>query len=303
MPDLAAVVNDQSELDQAVDMARDALQEIVAPGTGNSASLKRGILRSALLYFARHGGGQLADFVGLLADLPVEAGGDISNAAKRAQEMADSLRAEMLSNPLLRINGTALDPALLFGVHRASQQTRISVINLSGLPGLSAQQQFLNQLAMTLFTWIKKNPAPAEQPIRGLLVIDEAKDFIPSLGTTPCKANLLRLVAQARKYGLGLVFATQAPKSIDHNIIANCTLQFYGRANSPAAIEVVQEQLRLRGGTGQDVARLERGQFYATAESVNPPVKVQAPLCLSHHAATPLDEKDVLARARASRDI
>ncbi|MFZ4658993.1 MAG: helicase HerA domain-containing protein [Caldilineaceae bacterium] len=300
LPDLAAVVNDQSELDQAVDMARDALQEIVAPGMGNSASLKRGILRSALLYFARHGGGQLTDFIGLLADLPAEAGGNISNAARRAQEMADSLRAEMLSNPLLRIHGVALDPALLFGVDGVRQQTRISVINLSGLMGLAAQQQFLNQLAMTLFTWIKKNPAPSVQPIRGLLVIDEAKDFVPSLGATACKANLLRLVAQARKYGLGLIFATQAPRSIDHNIIANCTIQFYGRANSPAAIEVVQEQLRLRGGAGQDVARLERGQFYATAESVNPPVKVQAPLCLSYHAPTPLDEGEVLARARAS---
>jgi len=301
LPDLAAVANDTSELDQAVDMARDALQEIVAPGAAASALLKRGILRSALLYFAQHGGGQLADFIALLADLPAAASGEISNAPKRGQEMADSLRAEILSNPLLRISGAALDPALLFGVNGSAAQTRISVINLSGLMGLSAQQQFLNQLAMTLFTWIKKNPAPPDRPIRGLLVIDEAKDFVPSLGATPCKANLLRLVAQARKYGLGLIFATQAPKSIDHNIIANCTIQFYGRANSPAAIGVVQEQLRLRGGSGQDVARLERGQFYATTESLNPPVKVQAPLCLSHHAATPLDEGEVLARAVASR--
>lgn len=299
LPDLAAVASDKGELDQAVDMARDALQEIVANGYASTASLKRGILRSALLYFAQHGGGQLPDFVRLLADLPPAASGNISTATRRAQEMADSLRAEMLSNPLLRQQGTVLDPALLFGL--GGTQTRISVVNLAGLVGLSAQQQFLNQLAMTLFTWIKKNPAPADQPIRGLLVIDEAKDFVPSVGSTPCKANLLRLVAQARKYGLGLIFATQAPKSIDHNIIANCTIQFYGRANSPAAIDVVQEQLRLRGGSGQDVARLERGQFYATSESVHPPVKVQAPLCLSHHAVTPLDEGEVLARAVNSR--
>ncbi|MEZ4870257.1 MAG: DUF87 domain-containing protein [Caldilineaceae bacterium] len=297
LPDLAAVAGNPSELDQAIDMACDALEEIVASGTSHTASLKRGILRSALTYFAHNGAGDLAAFVDLLADLPPTAGAEITQATKRSQEMADSLRAEMLVNPLLRQQGAVLDPALLFGVGVTTKQTRVSVINLAGLLGLNAQQQFLNQLAMTLFTWIKKHPAPADAPIRGLLVIDEAKDFVPSLGSTPCKANLLRLVAQARKYGLGLIFATQAPKSIDHNIIANCTIQFYGRANSPAAIEVVQEQLRLRGGTGQDIARLERGQFYAATESLNPPVKVQAPLCLSHHAATPLDESEVIKRA------
>lgn len=301
LPDLAAVAADHEELNQAVDMARDALQEIVAPGNSNPAKLKRAILREALLLFSQRRGGRLGEFVELLADLPDAASGNIRDATRLAQQMADSLRAEILSNPLLRQQGTALDPALLFGLGDATGQTRISVINLASLVGLPAQQQFLNQLAMTLFTWVKKHPAPADRPIRGLLVIDEAKDFVPSLGSTPCKANLLRLVAQARKYGLGLIFATQAPKSIDHNIIANCTIQFYGRASSPSAIDAVQDQLRQRGGSGQDVARLERGQFYASSELLNPPVKVQAPLCLSHHAATPLDEGEVLARAVAFR--
>ncbi|TVP67733.1 MAG: ATP-binding protein, partial [Leptolyngbya sp. LCM1.Bin17] len=183
----------------------------------------------------------------------------------------------------------------------ASSQTRLSILNFIGLPGLPQQQQFLNQLAMTLFTWIKKNPAPADQPLRGLLVIDEAKDFLPSRGSTPCKSSLIRLAAQARKYGLGLIFATQAPKSIDHNIIANCSTQFYGRANSPAAIDVVRDQLRQRGGQGDDIAQLERGQFYVASEAINPPVKMVAPLCLSYHPPSPLDELEVLVRAQRSR--
>ncbi len=301
LPDLAAVANDKNELNEAVEMASDALQDLVATGNSHTTKLKRAILRPALLLFARQGGSQLADFVRLLSDLPVAASGGITDAPKLALHMADSLRAAILSNPLLRQPGAALDPALLFGVGQAGGRTRISVINLSGLVGLPAQQQFLNQLAMTLFTWIKKNPAPPDRPIRGLLVLDEAKDFVPSLGSTSCKANLLRLAAQARKYGLGLIFATQAPKSIDHNVIANCTIQFFGRTNSPNAIAVVQSQLQLRGGMGKDIAQLERGQFYAASESLNPPVKVQVPLCLSHHAATPLDEGQVLARAVATR--
>src|SRR5437879_10877951 len=44
----------------------------------------------------------------------------------------------------------------------------------------------------------------------------DLKDFLPTVSTTPCKDNLMRLAAQARKYGLGLVLATQNPKDLDY---------------------------------------------------------------------------------------
>jgi hypothetical protein len=301
LPDFPAVVNDPDELNQAIDMARDSLEEIVASGKSESAKKRRGVLRSALEYFAQNGSGSLEDFATLLSDLPMEAGGGISDPQKKAQEMADLLNAEISNNPLLRQSGVSLDPAALFGLSGANK-TRISVINFFGLAGLPQQQQFLNQLAMTLFTWIKKNPAPVDRPLRGLLVIDEAKDFVPSGSSTSCKASIIRLAAQARKYGLGLIFATQAPKSIDHNIIANCSTQFYGKANSPASIQVMQEQLNQRGSSGQDIPKLQTGQFYAVSERLTAPVKILAPLCLSYHPPTPLGDMEVMQRAIESRN-
>ena len=300
LPDFAAVASDRDELNQAIDMARDSLQEIVASGKSATAKIRQGVLRSALEYFAKEGGGSLEDFAVFLTELPSEAGGGIGSAEKRAREIADLLNAEMANNPLLRQSGSALDPAILLGLSSAGK-TRISIINFIGLPGLSAQQQFLNQLAMTLFTWIKKNPSPVNRPLRGLLVIDEAKDFVPSASSTSCKASIIRLAAQARKYGLGLIFATQEPKSIAHSIIANCSTQFYGRVNSPAAIEVIHAQLSQRGGSGQDVAQLEQGQFYVASEALTKPTKILAPLCLSYHPPTPLDEGEVMRRAVVSR--
>lgn len=299
LPDFTAVRGDADELEQACNMARDSLQDIVAPGSTVAAKLKKGVLKSALLYFAQYGSGNLEDFIELLSDLPEEASGDIDKAAKKASDMANLLRAELANNPLLRQSGTSLDPSVLLGL--GTDKTRISVLNFIGLSGLESQQQFLNQLAMTLFTWIKKNPAPANSPIRGLLIIDEAKDFIPSQKNTACKASIIRLAAQARKYGLGLIFATQSPKSIDNNIIANCTTQFFGRASSPAAIDVVRSQLQLRGGSGEDIPKLRAGQFYATSEELNPPAKIKAPLCLSYHASTPFGETEVLKLAEQSR--
>jgi hypothetical protein len=111
----------------------------------------------------------------------------------------------------------------------------LSVANVREMlrAAMPLQQRLVNRLAMALFTWIKKNPAsggPGQ-----LMVVDEAKDFVPSKGGVASGASLIRLTAQGRKYGLGLVFATQAPKSINHNVIANCATQVYGRASSPAA--------------------------------------------------------------------
>ena len=301
LPDFSVVLNDFDEFNQAIDMARDSLQDIVAPGKSKGAKIGQGILRNALEYFAQNNGGSLEDLAELLAELPIEAGGNISNSQKKAQEMADLLQAEISNSPLLRQSGTSLDPAVLLGLSDSSR-ARISILNFFGLTGLPQQQQFLNQLAMTLFTWIKKNPAPANRPLRGLLVIDEAKDFVPSGSSTACKASIIRLAAQARKYGLGMIFATQAPKSIDHNIIANCSTQFYGRANSPTSIQVIQDQLSQRGSNGRDIPKLQRGQFYAVSESFTAPMKILAPLCLSYHPSTPLDDTEVMQRAIESRN-
>lgn len=296
IPDFAAVAQEPDELEQTIAMTASTLAGMAGRGADNKASA---ILSAALRVFAQQGGGDLTTFLDVLADLPEEASLKISTARKVATALSDSLRAAVQTNPLLRQEGEPLDPGVLFGL--GSPRPRVSVLSLVGLPGLDAPLQFVNQLAMTLFTWVKKNPCPSDRPLRGLLVLDEAKDFVPSQGSTPCKESLIRLAAQGRKYGLGVVFATQAPKSIDHNVIANATTQFYGKASSPAAIDTVEEQLRVRGGTKFDVARLPSGRFYLAGKGMAAPIKIAMPLCLSHHPASPPDEADVLLRAAASR--
>jgi len=303
LPDLAAVVDNRDELNEAIAMARDALQPIVATGRSAATQTKLGVLSAALEYFANQGGGNLSKFVDLLADLPPDAGGGITDAEKHATKMADALRAQFQIDPLLKQEGAVLDPAELFGLENPNGKTRVSVLSFIGLQGDEQQQQFLNQLAMTLFSWIKRNPAPNDQALRGLLVIDEAKDFVPSKGTPACKASLVRLAAQARKYGLGLVFATQAPKDIEHTVVSNCFTHIYGQANSPAAIEAIKTQLQQKGGSGSDIGKLGRGRFYFYSDGVvQAPTKMAASMCLSHHPAAPLGQDDVMKRARQSKD-
>lgn len=299
IPDLAAVVDDPDELNAALSMVVSSLASIVAPGSGRGNQVALGVLMGALSYFARQGGGSLPGLIALLRDLPPEAYEGFEKGDQIARKMSELLLAESKMNPLLGQTGTELDPRTLLG-SRTPGKTRVSVINLSGLQGESARQQFVGQLSMTLFSYIKKHPAK-DQPLLGLLVIDEARDFVPSTKSVPGKDNLIRLVAQARKYGLGILFATQAPKSIDHQIIANCATQFYGRASSPAAIETVREQIKLRGGSGSDIATLTRGVFYTYTEGMKSPARVATRLCLSAHPPSPPNELEIIERAQRSR--
>ncbi|MEW4568229.1 DUF87 domain-containing protein [Tautonia sp. JC769] len=304
LPDLAAVADDGDELESAVAMAAAALEPIVCPGNSQKSQKKRGVLHHWLRRFARQGGGRLDAFISLLNDLPIDGGLGVNQEPELGAEMADALKVAIATNPLLRSQGTPLDPAVLFGDDRPSEKVRVSVLNFIGLANLEAQRHFLNQLAMTLFSWIKLNPNPGSRPLRGLLVLDEARDFVPSVKASACKDSLIRLAAQARKYGLGLVFATQNPKDIDNKIIGNCSTHFYGKASSPAALDVIQEQIKLKGGGGQDVAQLPKGRFYVHNADLGlkAPVKVAIPNCLSEHPRNPLDEAQVLQKAAASRD-
>lgn len=299
LPDLAKLVSDPEELEAALSMVVSSLGGIVAPSTGRNNPAAIEVLLGTLRYFAQHGGGQLKDLIALLGDLPPDAYAGVDHGDQVGRYISEQLLNETKLNPLLGLAGTRTNPQVLLGTPNPGR-TRVSVINLNGLPSERARQQFVEQLAMTLFSYIKDHPA-RHRPLLGLLVIDEARDFVPATRSVPGKESLLRLVPQARKYGLGILFATQAPKSVDQQLIASCATHFYGRVSSPAAIETVREQIRRRGGSGGDVATLMPNVFYAHAEGMSSPVRVAPLPCLSAHPTTPPGELDIIQRAQRSR--
>ncbi len=303
LPDLTATLDDPAELESAITMVSGALAEILKLGTSAKEQNKRGILRKSLRFYVEQGGIGLLKYIELLADLPPQAALGIDREASLARELSDRLRVLEEIDPMISDAGEVLDPAILFGDDAPRRNTRVSVINLGSLGTLETQQRFVGQLATTLFVWIKKHPKPPGRTLRGLLIIDEAKDLVPARSSTPCKESLVRLAAQARKYHLGVVFATQNPREIDNAIIGNCSTQFYGKASSPAAIQTIREQLAARGGSGEAIGRLEKGVFYVfnADAGMRAPEKVSIPLCLSHHH--PLDGDEVLQRATESRRL
>jgi DNA helicase HerA-like ATPase len=127
--------------------------------------------------------------------------------------------------------------------------------------------------------------------------MDEAQMLAPSQSSTASLYSTIVLASQARKYGLGLLFATQAPKGLHNQITGNATTQFFGRLHSPAQIAAANDMARAKGGTLGDIGGLGVGQFYVTSEKFGFR-QLRSPFCLSHHPASPLRDEEVLDRAR-----
>ncbi|RZQ63382.1 ATP-binding protein [Amycolatopsis suaedae] len=295
LPDFAGVRDDADEFAAAVEAAVASLVPHAGVTGGTKAAMRgRAVLREALTHYARGGERSLSGFVDVLAALP-EGVSQLATATTMATDLAETLRAAMVNDPLLGGAGEPADPAVLL-TPAGGKRARISVISFVGLPSEEQRQSFVSQLQLEVFAWIKRNPA-VDRPLGGLFVMDEAQTIAPSGTWTASTQSTILLASQARKYGLGLLLATQAPKGVHNQIIGNATTQFFGRLNSPAQIAAANEMARAKGSTVGDISQLERGQFYVTGENFGfRPMR--SPLCLSHHPPSPLRLEEVLDRAR-----
>lgn len=295
LPDFASVLDDTDEFNEAVETAVASLiPRAKLDGTSRKAHHGRAVLREAVTFYGRRGKTGLRGLIDLLSELPEDVS-SIEGSDKIAAALAQDLTAAMVNDPLFGGTGTPVDPGLLL-TPSAGRRARISVISFIGLPSDAQRQGFVNQLQMALFSWIKRHPST---DLGGLFVMDEAQTFAPSGATTLCTRSTLALAAQARKYGLGLVFATQAPKGLHNQIPGNATTQFFGLLNAPTQITAARELARAKGGDVPDVSRLRSGEFYVAVEGATFR-KVRTPLCLSHHPGSPLTTEEVITRANTT---
>jgi hypothetical protein len=295
LPDFASVVDDHDEYHEAVESAFASLEpRALISGKTPKANSSRAVLRQALQWYGRGPSTTLEGFLEVLADLP-DGISVMSGAHKLAAELGENLRAAMVNDPMFGGDGTPVDPGALL-TPSAGYRARVSVISMIGLADGAQREGFVNQLQMALFAWIKRNPA-GDRPLGGLLVMDEAQNFAPSGRATASTQSTLALSSQARKYGLGLVYATQMPRGLHNHIPGNSATQFYGLLNSSTQIAVAKEMARVKGGYVPDISRLRAGNFYAALEG-NAFQKITAPWSLSQHPHSPLTTEEVLELAR-----
>ncbi|MEW2016348.1 DUF87 domain-containing protein [Rhodococcus sp. NPDC076796] len=296
LPDFAAIRDDNELFKSAVESAYAALSPRSATGTSNRAVHGRAVLKDALRWFGRGSSGSLNDFIELLSDLPDDVSA-LDDAGTLARGLAQNLKAQIAIDPMFGESGTPADPGELL-TPAPGFKARVSIINLAGLQSDVQREGFVNQLEMALFSWLRKNPS--EKPLGGLLVIDEAQNFVPAGKQKISSESTIALISQARKYGLGMVFATQAPKGLDNKIPGNASTQFFGKLTAPAQTQAAEEVAKSRQSSMDGIGRLPAGTFFASVEGVDGGrfKKIKTPMCLTHHAASAPTEDDVIEMAR-----
>jgi len=296
LPNLTGPFPEKHDRDQVVQVAVAGLLPLAVQK--RNPTVEKAILTKVVEWLTRqpqHGGSELERLIAALRDLPGETFQGYLNERKLAAGMADQIKATSVADPLYGGQGEDLDPAKLFGV--GVPRPRISILSLFAMPDINTQARFIGQLASELFNWIRRNPTPAGSEVRGLLVLDEAARFLPR-NNAESKAGLMLLAQQARKYGLGLVLATQNPMDLDYNATANFATQLFGTANANQVVKFIKEAMEQRGLRGMDPGKLKTGEFFCATPSISQPICLRGAMCLSAHPNNvQLSDDDIVARA------
>ncbi len=115
------------------------------------------------------------------------------------------------------------------------------------------------------------NPQAEQDLLRLFFYIDEVADFLPiHPNNPPSKKLLMTLLRQARKYGVGIILATQSPGSIEYKALDNINTLLIGKIptkqssikinnlispyleNNPVKLEQIMTKIR----------KLEPGEFF-----------------------------------------
>ncbi len=145
--------------------------------------------------------------------------------AKLAAELNNILAAPSFQAWL---NGEPLDIQKM--LYQSDGRPRVSILYLAHLS--EAERQFVMTLLLeNIISWMRTLSGTTS--LRALLYIDEMFGYFPPYPfNPPTKTPLLRLLKQARAFGLGLILATQNPGDLDYKGLSNTGTWFIGRLNT-----------------------------------------------------------------------
>ena len=86
---------------------------------------------------------------------------------------------------------------------------------------------FVSLLLNEVVRWMRAQRGTTS--LRALVYFDEIFGYLPPIANPPSKAPLLKLLKQARAFGIGLTLATQNPVDLDYKALSNCGTWMLGR--------------------------------------------------------------------------
>jgi predicted transcriptional regulator len=184
-------------------------------------------------------------------------------AKKEPEEIARKLRFLTVGTSSLMFQlGVQIDISLFLDT--SDGKVPVNIIYLNTLNSENDKQFFLAILFKELYCWMLKNPS---NDLRMLFYVDEISPYIPPYPRNPPPKNAyVLLFKQARKYGVGLVAATQNITDIDYKALAQVNTWCLGRMMTTQDIARVQKIIQSIDPSHADVVlqklpSLRTGEF------------------------------------------
>lgn len=112
---------------------------------------------------------------------------------------------------------------------------------------------FVTLLFSAVETWMRAQTGTTS--LRALLYFDEIFGYLPPVGNPASKPPMLRLLKQARAFGVGLLLATQNPVDVDYKALSNAGTWFIGK------LQTDQDKQRLLDGLQGAAPGIDRGVY------------------------------------------
>jgi hypothetical protein len=213
---------------------------------------------------------------------------------KEPQEIARKLRFLTVGTPSLMFQrGIQIDMDMF--MDKSDGKVPLNIVYMNTLSSENDKQFFLATLLRELYVWMLKNPS---EDIQLLFYVDEIAPYIPPYPRNPPpKEAYAFLFKQARKYGVGLVAATQNITDIDYKALAQVNTWCLGRMMTQQDIDRVKKIIQsidpVRAETVlQKLPSLRTGEFLMLSPDVyDDVVNFQVRWLVTDHLT--LDEKDI----------
>ncbi len=149
------------------------------------------------------------------------------------------------------IQGQSLDiESLLYG---PDGRPRHSVFYIAHL-GDAERMFFVTLLFSAIEAWMRAQNGSSA--LRALIYFDEIFGYLPPVKNPPSKSVIIRMLKQARAFGVGLTLVTQNPVDLDYKGLSNTGTWFIGK------LQADQDKQRLLDGLeGAQPGVMDRGAY------------------------------------------
>ncbi len=112
---------------------------------------------------------------------------------------------------------------------------------------------FVTLLFAAVESWMRTQRGTSN--LRALVYFDEILGYLPPVANPASKPIMIRMVKQARAFGVGLVFATQNPVDVDYKALSNAGTWMIGR------LQTDQDKQRLLDGLESAAGGVARSDY------------------------------------------